>query len=135
MTKEKTVEDLRVENTVLRTQKTTDLWTGTINSIFKWGALSFIAWCGYLSITEMAGKETLANFHLELVASKHFAKIVMFLFGTGGCIYGGSQRRLRKDTVARLQKRIKELELQHDPKRTTSELTPRGDTPKEKKNG
>ncbi len=51
----------------------------------------------------------------------------------GAGVYGWKQRDLRKTTVERLQSRIKELELKLDSKRSSSHLTPRGDTREEDK--
>jgi len=50
------------------------------------------------------------------------------VFGGGGVWYGYKEKNLRKETVERLQKRVKELELLIDKNRSSSELTPLGNS-------
>ena len=50
-----------------------------------------------------------------------------------GTAYGIQQRKLRRDTVERLQTRNIELEKKIDQKRSSSKLTARGDTRPEDK--
>ncbi len=51
-----------------------------------------------------------------------------YLFGVGGFGYGMRERKLRRETIERLSKRITDLEKLVDPSRTSSHLTVRGTT-------
>ena len=98
---------------------------------FKWGSLGAIAYFFAPSFEALAGKETTPNFSLELLMNKHFATIMAILFGTGGIVYGRKQAKLRKDTIERLHQYQVKHETEKDLKRTSSQLSPRGDTRKE----
>jgi len=50
------------------------------------------------------------------------------IFGFSGIVYGKKQRALRMSTVEKLQGRITELEKVRDSKRSSSMLTPKGET-------
>lgn len=54
--------------------------------------------------------------------------VLGLLFGVFGIIYGRAHNHLRKDTVERLQDRIRQFEEMEDPSRSTSKLTKRGET-------
>lgn len=59
----------------------------------------------------------------------HFLFVgLAIIFGVAGIVYGRRESKLRKDTVERLQDRNCRLEREIDPKRSSSQLTPRGDT-------
>ena len=83
-----------------------------------------------LPLQATAGKTTTVSFlyqmvfayKLDLAATSAAAAIAIALWSR--------ERKTRKDTVERLHAQIKELELKLDPDRSTSGLTPRGDTPK-----
>lgn len=77
---------------------------------------------------ELAGKETNANVVWSFL--NDFRVSILFGWGVGaaGVLYGLKERRLRKRTVERLARRVADFEIQHDKGRTSSQLTPRGDT-------
>lgn len=50
------------------------------------------------------------------------------IFGVGGIAYGRREASLRRDVIERFHKHQLEQELPHDPTRTSSRLTPSGDT-------
>lgn len=56
---------------------------------------------------------------------------VAYLFAGGGLAYGGAQKRLRRRDNERFGKQIGDLERTIDPGRTSSSITPRGETRKE----
>ena len=97
----------------------------------KYGCLGFLGWCGYLSIASLAGKHTIADIVISFLGNITVSKGVAYIFGAGGTAYGVYQRKLRRDFIERHSARDRELELQHDPSRSSSHLTPRGETPKE----
>lgn len=97
-------------------------------SAFKWGAVSWIAYCFYLCILALAGKTTLAEIIIRFFANIGVSESLAYVLGGGGLIYGIRERRLRQRTVKRLQPRIQQLEEIIDPKRSSSGLTPLGET-------
>lgn len=130
----KRIEDkLRIKEleTTLRLINKDRLTEGTVsvlNNLIRWGAIVTIFYFGYSSIELLAGKETLSNIAVSLLTDIKISVAIAWTAAGGGLIYGLRQKKLRKDTVERLQGRIKELELRHDPNRTSSDLTPRGET-------
>ena len=87
------------------------------------GTFVGITYILYLMVGELAGKQTAADITISL-----WDKALAVIFGGGGVLYGHKERKLRKDTVERLQKRNIELESMIDKNRSTSGLTPLGDT-------
>lgn len=99
-------------------------------------ALRTACWLGlagfaYLSIKEIAGKETIANVLIELFVRTPEAGVsvlwvaataLMFVWATG-------ERWVRLRKVRAMSGRIKELEKTLDPTRTSSGLTASGETP------
>ncbi len=77
----------------------------------------------------MAGETTAADFGLQVLADLNVSTAAAWLVAACGFGYGTWERRVRKTTVERLSSRLQNLERQRDPKRTSSGLTPRGDSP------
>jgi hypothetical protein len=95
---------------------------------FKWG---FFAWLVYeiqVSITALAGKTTLTSLIVSLGATVSAVVTVSWATTIAFGIWVFFERRLRKGTVERLSLRVKDLELQLDRGRSSSRLTPRGET-------
>jgi hypothetical protein len=96
------------------------------HAAIKWGSLCFISWRLGLALEAFAGRSTLANFGIFLVAdlkvNKVFSHIIMGLFGVGGVGYGVNERRLRRKVIKQSGGRIAKLENRLDPKRTSSGL-------------
>lgn len=92
--------------------------------------------CAYFindSVHALAGSHTLADIGVSFLGKLEVSVTIAWMAATVGVVYGWKQRRLRLDTVERLQSRVQLLELQCDEKRTSSNLTPRGQThPKDK---
>lgn len=104
----------------------------TVVDAFKWVGT---AWIIYLIFNKIAGKNTQADINLRAIFDEcssdgyafgiiFFALFIAYL----AIAYGRRESKLRKDTVEKLQNRIKELEVQLDPGRSSSMLTERGDT-------
>lgn len=99
-----------------------------LDQSIKWGAMTLIAWfffgtVTHLSITGLG----------EAVAALSKADCVIFVIlgifiGSLGIIYGLNQRRMRKETVAHIYFIKEALERRLDPDRTSSKLTPEGET-------
>ena len=110
-----------------------------ITTFFKYGFIALIFFFVERSIADLAGKQTDANILVAAVADFNFIDdlassytkvfcVIVSLFGVIGLGYGKIQSSLRKRTVKRLAAQIIELEEQIDPGRSSSNLTPTGDT-------
>ena len=85
----------------------------------------------YRTAHELAGRETFATLGISLLADVKQDEIRAYVAAIVGWIFGVNALRLRRNTTERLTIRIQELEQRIDPNRTTSGLTPRGQTPPE----
>lgn len=125
-------------------QSTRDVLTVTIKKI-PWIAGFYF---GYLSIKELAGKVTLANIFAQVNASLGskvngeesggvqwwlYLLAMSLIFGILGVSYGLYQRRKRKINIKDLSNTIARLEEKIDPGRTSSNITPMGDSREEDK--
>lgn len=97
--------------------------TKIIVELIRFGAFVLVAYYVKEMIGDLAGKETIANINISI-----WDKALGAIFGGGGIWHGSKQKNLRKQTVERLQKRIIELESKIDNNRSSSNLTPIGDT-------
>lgn len=97
---------------------------------FRIGGGCFIAWMFYLSVDvgtkNLAGKATITN--ISVVADVTIKDVALIVVAFGGLFYGRQQASLRKDYIKRLSHKQQELEARIDPARTSSGLTPEGDT-------
>ena len=104
---------------------------GKTVTTFIW-ALSAVAIVYFIvqGIGHLAGQETKADISLILSGIFNINKAT----GYGVCViaiaYGLFQRRLRQKNIQRESARVKHFEEKLDPERTSSNLTPKGRTPK-----
>lgn len=124
----KTKAQLEAELSMLRRSRFSEGTVQVLLSAIRWGAIILIARYSYLSIDALAGKSTLADIGINFLSEIKVSIALAWAAGIGGAAYGLSQKKLRRDTVERLQERIKMLELGYNPERTSSRLTVRGDT-------
>ena len=125
--------ELEAENKFLKRHRNSRSVASIINNLIRWGGVVGVSYFIFLSIEALAGETTAADIGINLLADVRLSEVFAVLFGGGGVIYGIRQRSLRRSAVERLQGRVKKLEKQEDPGRTSSGLTPRGDThPKDK---
>lgn len=134
----KSKAELEAENKFLRRSRIADTIAPIAISAIRWGVSAAIAYIAYLSIETLAGKTTDADIEVSLLANifaPDFLHQLPVMVGFGGIfvgfcgiVYGKYQRSLRMKTVERLQGRIKDFELGKDPKRSSSMLTPTGET-------
>jgi hypothetical protein len=96
--------------------------------LIKYGCLAIVAYLGYRSIAVLSGQYTFADIGIKFLANVRIANSVGYVVGVGGLAYGRRQKKLREDAIEQLAPRIKELEAQIDPNRTSSGLTERGRT-------
>ncbi len=129
MSKKKTAAELRAENKLLRTQNIITSITTILSRLIAWGGVVLIARYAYLSVSALSGKITTSDIGVNFLGDVRVSEGLAWLLGIGGTGYGLSQRKLRRDTIERLQGRIKAMEKEHDPKRSSSNLTVRGTTP------
>ena len=129
MSKKKSAAELRIENRLLRTQNNIAAITTIFVSLIRIAGAVLIARYVYLAVASLAGKSTVSDIGIKFLGNLRVSEGLAGLFGGGGTVYGLAQRKLRRDTIERLQGRIKELEREHDPNRSSSNLTIRGTTP------
>lgn len=90
--------------------------------------LVLIFYFGFKALSAFAGEETRFSVFLSLLASEAPFCTISVVLGCGGGWYGWRQRQLRGKTIDRLQGRIRDLETNIDPNRTSSGLTTFGQT-------
>jgi hypothetical protein len=100
----------------------------TVRVVLFCGLLLLLGYWTRDVLLAYAGKTTLADVAIRLAADLKIDKMFAYLFGGGGVAYGLLQRRLRRQTIARLTPRSRAREEELDPNRTSSGLTPRGTT-------
>ena len=92
-----------------------------------------ICWCAHeasRAFIAYAGKSSLADLSLRLLANVSVVwELSITLSGISVILYL-RERKLHRDTRERLTARVIELELRIDPKRSSSQLTARGETRK-----
>lgn len=128
MAKNKTAAELKAENKLLRKTNVALAIAGVVNNLIRWTALSFMAYCIYLSINSLSGRETAAQILINVLGDLKISESVAYVLGVGGVIYGVNERRLRQKTVKHMQGRNIKLEKKIDQKRSSSNLTEEGET-------
>ena len=132
----KSKDKLQLEFQHRRMTQITGGVVSVIRDIIKWGIIGFIFYCGYLSISVLAGKTTQADinvnifesFAVQLMQNTRLLEWAQYVLIIALILWGLFERRLRGTTIARLTARINQLELKLDPKRTSSRLTSTGQT-------
>ncbi len=97
-------------------------WVGLIGVTFAFSYFGV-----FKPVEVLAGQATFATIDLGMLVRFGMGGAAT-VFGGGGLAYGWRQRKLRRDTVQEMGKRIAELEKLVDPNRSSSGLTLRGDT-------
>ncbi len=130
MARKKTAVELQAENRILKRVRGSEGIASVLRTGIMWAAIAFIFYQLRLSVEALAGQVTLADIGIgvKLLGNFTISHALAALLSGGGVAYGVSQNRLRKKTVERLQKRNQDLERMIDSKRSSSLLTPRGDT-------
>ena len=126
--KSKTKAQLEAELKFIKQSRVSERIASVLLSLIRWGGIVGTVYFGYLSIESLAGQKTSADIGVNFLANIDISVALAWAVGAGGVLYGSKQKKLRKDTIEKLQKRIKELELKSDFNRSSSELTSRGDT-------
>lgn len=126
--KPKTKAELEAENRLLKMNTVSDGIVSIINNLIKWGGLVSIAYFMSVCVTALSGETTSSNIVIKFLTDFKINSALAMVLGGGGVAYGYSQNSLRKKTVQRLQERNQSLEKMIDKKRSSSKLTPTGDT-------
>jgi hypothetical protein len=102
----------------------------TVRTTIRVGGGCFLAWCLYLSIDSVAGKTTAFQAAVTVGFSFLWDFRFVLAFSVAGVagLWAAAERWLRHRKVEHLQGRIKDLESQIDPGRSTSGLTTKGRT-------
>ena len=128
MAKKKSRAELEADLKALRRHQTGSVVAKSLESLFKWAGITLIAYWSYRSIEVLAGETTTADIGLTILADVQTSKGVAWIVAILASGYGLRQRTLRKRNIERLQARIRALESHIDPGRTSSGLTPQGET-------
>jgi len=110
-----------------------DVIGSVVNRAIPWVGVVFIAYNVNSAVRFLAGRTTFADVGIKFLADFRISEAVAYVFGGGGLLYGLRNRKLRKDNVERMTRRIAQLEAQIDPRRSSSRLTSRGETRPEDK--
>jgi hypothetical protein len=100
----------------------------TARTLIKSAAVVGIAFFGWKSFLALAGEHTAVEIFVKVLGDIKANIWAAYLLGGGGAGYGLLQRRLRHQVNEKLGTRVSELEQAIDKRRTSSRLTPRGQT-------
>lgn len=99
----------------------------------NWAGVLMLAWIVADAATSFAGKDSKASLFVEILANIG-VNVTLAYSAVGGCtIWALLERKFRRDKTTTLSERIQELEKEKDPTRTSSNLTPTGQTRPEDK--
>lgn len=99
-----------------------------LQNLIRWTGIVLIARYGFLAIESLSGQTTLADVTIALLGNVNVSIALAWTVALSGTAYGWHQRNLRKDTIERLHARIHQLENRLDDRRSSSQLTTRGET-------
>ena len=123
------IQIAKIDGNVRKTQAIAPWFGGSIIAFFVWRSIHDLA--GQMTIADI---KVLANatFNSGSGTSPAWYVVAASVFlGSVGLLYGLRQRKLRRDTIERLHPYQLMWEEQHLANRTSSMLTPRGDTRRE----
>jgi hypothetical protein len=128
MAKKKTRRELEHDLHIIRQSRVVEAIVTIVKNFLKYGTFMFVAWMGYLSVRCLAGQATFADVGLKVLGDIKVNAALGWVAGGGGIAYGLSQRKLRRQTIRRLQSRVSAYEKSLDEKRTSSKLGADGGT-------
>lgn len=110
--------------------KRLDTLTAICSEFFKWAALVAISYMVYLCVQALAGKSTFADIGVRVIGNLKVSDGIITLLTGSGWAYGLAQRSLRRRHIERVTPLKNDLERIIDTKRTSSNLTTKGTTPR-----
>ncbi len=125
---------LEAENKILRKSNFSQGLTAIIQTFIRVGGAVAIVYLCRLIVGDLAGKQTASDIKFTLAGFDFIGdglkpnEIVAYAVSAGSVLYGLLQKRLRKNTIEKMHVRTGNLEKMIDPKRSSSNLTTRGDT-------
>ncbi len=108
--------------------KIIDSATALCQSTIRFGAFVVVSYFVYHAVLALAGKATFADIGVRVLGDIRISETFAWGAGATGVFYGLRQRKLRRDKTDYLQGRIRKLETDLDPGRSSSRLTTRGTT-------
>jgi hypothetical protein len=108
--------------------KKLDIVNSTIQTTIKVAGFVVVAWILSASLRILAGKQTILNVAMQVVASLGLSAKISYALGITGVVYGLRQRHLRRLTIEKMSGHQRKLEQALDQKRTSSEITLKGTT-------
>lgn len=121
--------ELRHERWVLGLNKGFD----TAKQLIKWGGIVWVASYARDAITSLAGQTTLADIAVSVLVSASTREKIAYPLVVLALIWGWCERKLRRDKIKVMSRRIGHLESQLDLGRSSSQLTTTGETREEDK--
>lgn len=105
-------------------------WALSSREVFKWIQSTPAVMVYFVSdaVKSLAGQQTGANIDVNFIAGFSVSETMAWVVGAGGVLYGQRERSLKGKAVKRLHERIEFLERKVDPNRSSSGLTPTGNT-------
>lgn len=135
---EKSKAELRAQIQILKAKVQSNTLARSIEALAKWGGISACAFFGYKAIEALAGKTTWTDIKFMVdgcsidckwaLIAGGISLLVGVLCAVIGIVYGTWQKRLRGDLIKEKSARITELEKNLDKSRSTSGLSPTGQT-------
>lgn len=104
----------------------TDQRYRTLRTLIRWGSFALAVFIFMRGLTPLSGKETVVTLAVSLLADMKFA--ISITLAGAAVAWAVVERTLRHRKTEYLQNRIKKLEQQIDPNRSSSGLTPKGKT-------
>lgn len=106
----------------------TESFTKIAVTLIRYGGVVAIVFFIYKCVDCLAGKETVANFAMDMIGSIKVNQWVAYSLAALTSGWAVGERTLRRRRTANLSKRITELEKLIDPRRSSSMLPPSGTT-------
>lgn len=129
----KSKAELEAELRFIKQSKIAEGVIQVINNLIRYGTILGVSYHLYLAVESLSGRTTLADIGISFLGNLNISVAIAWVSCIVGIVYGMNQKKLKNDTVERLQSRITDLEKEIDPKRSSSNLTKRGETRQEDK--
>ncbi len=102
--------------------------TTITTTAIRWCGLVAIAYLTRDTIINLAGKTTLARFGIMFFGELKTGEAISYALSILLLVWGIKERKLRHDAIAHMAPRAQRGEQVLDPRRSSSDLTPTGET-------